>query len=119
MIKWFVDGSNNTHWDCKGHGGAILTFGEGAVSSHSRKVKLNPKSSTETELVVADAYPPEVMWSLYFIQEQGYALEHAEKHHANTSAKMLETNGRFSSGRKTKHIKAKFSSSKIKLTAAK
>jgi len=108
MIKWFVDGSHNTHWDCKGHGGAMLTFGEGAVPTHSRKVKLNTKRSTETELVVADAYLPEVMWSLYFIREQGHAVEHAEIHQDNISAQMLKTNGRSSSRRKTKHIKAKF-----------
>ena len=23
MLKWYVDGSHNVHWDCKGHGGAV------------------------------------------------------------------------------------------------
>ena len=41
ILKWYVDGSHNTHWDCKGHGGAMFTMGKGAVSSYSRKVKLN------------------------------------------------------------------------------
>ena len=22
VLKWYVDGSHNVHWDCKGHGGA-------------------------------------------------------------------------------------------------
>ena len=107
-IKWYVDGSHNVHWDCKGHGGAMMTVGEGAVSSYSRKVKLNTRSSTETELVTADAYMPEMLWSLHLILAQGYGVEHVELFQDNISAQMLETNGSFSSSKKTKHIKAKF-----------
>ena len=61
ILKWYVDGSHNTHWDCKGHGGAMFTMGKGATSSYSRKVKLNTRSSTETELVVSDMYAKDVM----------------------------------------------------------
>jgi len=61
VIKWFVDGSHNTHWDCKGHGGTLMTLGKGAVSSYSRKIKLNTRSSTETELVAVDTYMPEML----------------------------------------------------------
>ena len=25
--KWFIDGLHNTHWDCKGHGGAMMVMG--------------------------------------------------------------------------------------------
>ena len=45
MLKWYVDGSHNVHWDCKGHGGAVFTLGKGATSSYSRKVKSNTRSS--------------------------------------------------------------------------
>ena len=65
-------------------------------------------SSTETKLVSVDAYMIEVLWSLYFIQAQGYGVKYAEIHQDNVSAQILETNGKFSSLRKTKHIKAKF-----------
>ena len=41
ILKWYVDGSHNVHWDCKGHAGAMFILGEGAVSSYSRKLKLN------------------------------------------------------------------------------
>ncbi len=68
ILKWYVDGLYNIHWDCKGHGGAMFTMGKGAVSSYSRQVKLNTRSSTETELVVADMYMPEMLWSLYFME---------------------------------------------------
>ena len=69
ILKWYVNESHNVHWDCKGHGGAMFTMGKGkgAISSYSRKVKLNTRSSTETKLVVADMYMPEMLWSLYFM----------------------------------------------------
>ena len=51
---------------------------------------------------------PEVLWYLYFILAQGYGVKYAEIHQDNVSAQMLEINGKFSSSRKTKHIKAKF-----------
>ena len=74
ILKWYVDRSHNTHWDCKGHGGAMLTLGKGATSSYSQKVKLTTRSSTEAELVVSDMYMPEMLWSLHFIEAQGYAM---------------------------------------------
>ncbi len=75
ILKCYVDGSHDVHWDCKGHGGAMFTMGKGAVSSYSRKVKLNTRRSTKTELVVADMYVPEMLWSLYFMESQGYKVE--------------------------------------------
>jgi hypothetical protein len=108
MLKWYVDGSHNEHWDCKGHGGAMFTLGKGATSSYSRKVKLASHSSTETELITVDMYMPEMLWLLYFIQGQGYEAECMGLHQDNISAQLLMKNGRLSSGKKTKHIKAKF-----------
>ena len=67
MLKWYVDGSHNIHWDCKGHGGAVLKLGKGATTSYSRKVKLNTRSSTEMELYTADMFMPEMLWSLHFL----------------------------------------------------
>jgi hypothetical protein len=68
LLKWFVDASHNTHWDCRGHSGAMFTMGQGATMSYSRKVKLNSRSSTETELLTSDMYMPEMLWWLYFVQ---------------------------------------------------
>jgi hypothetical protein len=75
LLKWYVDGSHNVHWDCKGHGGAMFTMGKGATSSYSRKVKLNTRSLTEMELVTVDMFMPEMLWSLCFIQAQGYGAK--------------------------------------------
>ena len=77
VIKLFINGSHNTHWDCKGHGGAMMVMGCGAISSYSRRIKVKTRSSTETKLVSVDAYMPEVLWSLYFIQAQGYGVKDA------------------------------------------
>jgi hypothetical protein len=42
---------------------------------HSQKVKLNTRSLTKTKLVVADMYMPEMLWSLYFMESEGYDVE--------------------------------------------
>jgi hypothetical protein len=83
-------------------------MGKGTISSYSRKMKLNTRSSTETELVAADMYMPDMLWTLHFIQEQGYEAECVKLYQDNISAQLLMKNCRFSSGKKTKHIKAKF-----------
>ena len=43
-IKWWVDSSYNIHDDCRGHTGAMMSFGKGAVLSFSKKQKLNVQS---------------------------------------------------------------------------
>ena len=77
VIKWFIDGSHNTHWYCKGHDGAMMLMGCGDISSYSRRIKVNTRSSTETKLVSVDAYMPEILWSLYFIQTQECGVKYA------------------------------------------
>ncbi len=108
LLKWYVDGLHSMHWDCKGHAGAMFSMGKGATVSYSRKVKLNTRSSTEKELVGADMYMPEMLWSLYFIQAQGYGAECVGLYQDNLNMQVLMKNGKFSNGKKTKHIKAKF-----------
>ena len=108
MLKWYVDGAHNVHWDCTGHEGAVFKLGKGATSSYLRKVKLNKRSSTETELYVANMFMPEMLWLLYFIQEQGDEDECVGLYQDNISTQLLIKNGKMSSGKKTKHIKAKF-----------
>ncbi len=102
VLKWYVDGLQNVHWDCKGHGGAMFSLGRGAASSYSRKLKLNTRSSTETELVTADMFMPEILWSLHFIQAQGYDTECLGLYQDNISTQLLIKNGKIlSSGKKT------------------
>jgi hypothetical protein len=83
-------------------------MGKGATSSYLRKVNLNTRSSTETELLVSDMYMPEMLWLVHFIEVQGYNVECVGLYQDDISMQMLIKNGRFLSGQKTKHVKAKF-----------
>ncbi len=108
MLKWYIDGSHNVHPDSRGHGGALFSMGKGATMRYSRKLKLNTQSSTESKLVTADMYMPEMLWSLYFMQAQGYEAKRVGLYQDNISTQLLIKNGWMSSGKTTKHIKAKF-----------
>jgi hypothetical protein len=86
----------------------MFTMGKGSTSSFSRKIKLNTRSSTETELVAAGMYMPEMLWSLNFIQAQGYKAECVGLYQDNINSQLLIKNGKMSSGKKTEHVKSKF-----------
>ncbi len=107
MLKWYADGSHGVHWDCTGHGSAVFTTGKSATSSYSRKVKVNIRSSTETELFTVDMFMPEVLWLLHFIQAQGFKAECVGLYQDKISTQLLIKNGIMSSGKRTKQIKAK------------
>ncbi len=47
----YIDGSHQIHDGCHGQVGYLVTFGRGAVTSSSNKIKCNTKSSTKTELI--------------------------------------------------------------------
>jgi len=110
IIKWWIDGSHNVHPDYRGHTGAIMSLGKGAaaVASYSRKHKLNTKSSTESAIVSMDQVMPEVCWTYNFLEAQGYSIDYSEIFWDIISAQLLEINGKLSSTKRTKHIKAKF-----------
>jgi hypothetical protein len=106
--KWQIDASHGTHVDCKGHMGAAMTLGMGAAMSFSHKHKSNSRSLTESEIIGVDAAIPNVLWSLYFIHEQGYPMTHAVIYQDNKSMILMETNRKWSSSKRTKHIKMKY-----------
>lgn len=108
IIRWWVDSSYMTHEDCKGHNGGMMTLGRGAVVSMSGKQKLNVRSSTECELVGAYDILPTILWCKYFIESLGYEVEHNILMQDNKSAILLEKNGRMSSSKRTKHIRARY-----------
>ncbi len=86
-----------------------MSFGQGMALSYSWKQKINTKSSTEAELVgVDDALLGYILWVRYFMQEQGYDMDPSLLYQDNMSAILLETNGRASSSKRTKHIKVKY-----------
>ena len=61
ILKWYIDASYAIHGDCRGHTGALLTMGKGAITSFSRKQKLNSISSIEAEVIGVDDGLAEVL----------------------------------------------------------
>ena len=84
-----------------------MSLGKGSIYSTSNKQKNNTRSSTETELVATDDTLPQVLWSKYFMDEQGIDADHI-LYQDNTSAQKLEVNGRMSSGKRTKHLNVRY-----------
>jgi hypothetical protein len=108
IVKWWVDGSYATHPDMRGHTGTGLSLGRGFPVVSSTKHKLNTRSSTEAELVSVDDCMPMILWSRYFLLEQGYNVEENILFQDNRSAMLLEKNGKASSRKRTKHINIRY-----------
>ena len=108
VIKWLVDASYGVHADMRSHSGAVMSLGKGAVYSKSSKQKINTKSSTEAELIVASDMSGQVLWTLYFLQHQGYSVNKNIVYQDNMSAILLEKNGQLSSSQRTRHIKVRY-----------
>jgi hypothetical protein len=108
VIKWWVDASHRVHDDCKGHSGAMMSWGKGAVISTSNKTKIATRSSCEDELVTLDAALVPILAARYFIEAQGYTVEQNIVYQDNQSTIRLAINGNLSSSSRTKHIKARY-----------
>jgi hypothetical protein len=107
-VRWWVDASYAVHPDMKSHTGGAMSLGRGVIYSSSKQQKLNTKSSTETELVGADDIMPQMLWTLYFLEAQGYKVDNNILYKDNKSAILLETNRRGSSGKRTRHINVQY-----------
>jgi hypothetical protein len=110
LSRWWVDAAYMVHDNCRGHTGAGMSLGQGMALSYSWKQKLNKKSSTKAGSVGVDDSVGYILWAHYFMQGQGFDME-ALLHFLyqdNMSTMLLETNGRASSSKRTKHIKAKY-----------
>ena len=108
LIRWFADASYAVHPDLRSHTGGAMTLGKGAIYNLSCKQRLNTKSSTEAEVVGADDILPQLLWTSYFMEAQGYPISDAILHQDNESAMRLERNGRASSTKRTKHIDVRY-----------
>jgi hypothetical protein len=86
----------------------MLSLGSGAVIGISKKQKLNTQSSTESELVGVDDVMALILWTRYFLEEQGHVPKEMTIYQDNQSTMLLEKNGKESSGRKTKHIRVRY-----------
>ena len=107
LCRWYPDAAFAVHHDYKSHTGAVLTLGKGAVNTVSAKQKLNTRSSTEAELVATDDIVVQAMWTRNFLEAQGYDSD-TTIYQDNTSAILLETNGKESSSKRTRHLNVRY-----------
>ncbi len=107
-VHWCVNGSHQIHEDCRGQIGCLMMMGKGAAISSSNVMKCNTQSSTEMELISIHDKLPDIIWTRYFVEGQGYDIDEYMIFQDNMSSLSLEKNGRVSFSKWTKHIKAKY-----------
>jgi hypothetical protein len=108
LVKWSVDASFAVHPDMRSHTGGAMTLGKGTVYGMSTRQKINTKSSTEAELVGVNDVMPQVLWTRYFLEAQGYGVKESVIYQDNKSTILLAENGKASSGRRTRHINIRY-----------
>jgi hypothetical protein len=108
VVKWWVDASFGVHPDMKSHTGATMSLGKGSIYARSTRQKINTKSSTEAELVGVDDVMPQVMWTRYFLEAQGYKVSECTIYQDNQSTMLLAKNGKASSSKRTRHIALRY-----------
>ena len=107
VVKWWVDAAFALHHNMKSHIKVTISLGRGSVLSMLKKQKLNTKISTETKLVGANDSVPQMLWTKYFLEAQGYGIDENIMYQDNLSVMLLEKNGKKSSTKNTKHINAR------------
>ena len=108
VLSWYVDASFAVHPDMKGHSGGAMTMGTGFPLDKSTKHRLNTRSSTESEIVAVDDLIPQILWVRLFLKAQGFTVSDNILYQDNKSAMLLETNGRASSSKRTRHIEIRY-----------
>ena len=103
-----MDASFAVHPDYRSHTGSIMTMGNGAIQSGSTKQKLNARSSTEAELIGVDDEIGKIIWTKLFIEAQGYEVIKNILYQDNKSSILLETNGRKSVGKRSRHLNVRY-----------
>ena len=92
----------------RSHTGIFMTMGTVGVYVHSRKQKLNTKSSTEAKLVGVDDVLTQVIWTRYFLKEKGHIIQDNVIYQDNQSAIRLDKNGKQSISKSTRHINIRY-----------
>ena len=85
-----------------------MTFGKGMFMGNSTKQKINTTTSTESELVSVHYSISGIIWSLYFLEHQGFKYTPVTIHQNNMSTILLENNGKVSSRNQTRHINIRY-----------
>ena len=80
------------HVNMTGHTGGFMNLCKGCMYGTSVHNKLNPKSLTEVDLVGVSDVLPQVMWTSYFLEAQGYQIESSIIYQDNMSTILMEKN---------------------------
>ena len=104
----FFDGAFTMHTNTKSHTGAYMIFGKEIVNRSAKTQHINTTSLTEVKVVALYKSMPAIMWTRYFLEGQGCPLKPTTLHQDNTSAMLLELNGRASSSRRTRHMNIRY-----------
>ena len=100
-----MDASLAAHKDAKGQTGATMLMRRGYIISMSKNLKINTRSSTESDVVGADDGMPKILWTQYIIESKGYNISDSIIYQENKSVMLLENIGKTSSRSITNHIK--------------
>ena len=73
-----------------------------------KKQKVNKKISTEAELIGADDAMPQMLWTRYFLEAQGYGIDENILYQDNMIAMLLEKNWKRYSTKNTKNINVRY-----------
>ena len=85
-----------------------MSLGLGTLHAKSSKQKLNTKSSTEAELVGVSEYLIYNIWTIMFLDAQGYLLSSNILKQDNESAIRMERNGRNSCTGNSRHVNIRY-----------
>ena len=92
VLKWWVDASYAYHDDMRGHIGEtmeMVKYGRGSIISISKEQKLNTKILMEAELIGSDNAMPQMLWTRYFMEAQGYGIDENILHQDNIRVMLL------------------------------
>jgi hypothetical protein len=92
----------------KGHTGGTMSLGKGSIYSTSGKQKLVTRSSTECEIVGVHDVLPQLLWTGYFLIEQGFHVKETVLYQDNTSSILIEKNGRNSCSKRSRHMNIRY-----------
>ena len=71
LIKCYIDASYEVHPDMRIHTGGSLSLVKEVIYGTSARQKINTKISTEAELVGMSDVMSQVLWTQYFMEDQG------------------------------------------------
>ena len=85
-----------------------MSIQKGAVYSTSGKQKHIMQHSTKAEIVAVHDIMPQLIWTGYFLDAQGFTIKDTTLYQDNTSLILIEKNGWQSSSKWTRHMNIRY-----------